>query len=37
MNFPLLVRLLRAASTLIVTYGDLLPNEVSKAMDETET
>ncbi|CAM9634899.1 unnamed protein product, partial [Ectocarpus sp. 8 AP-2014] len=27
MDFPLLVRLLRAASTLTVTYGDLLPNE----------
>ncbi|CAM9392659.1 unnamed protein product, partial [Scytosiphon promiscuus] len=27
MNFPLLVRLLKAASTLTVTYGDLLPNE----------
>lgn len=28
MKFPLLVRLLRAASTLVVNYGDLLPNEV---------
>lgn len=28
MEFPLLVRLLRAASTLCVGYGDLLPGEV---------
>lgn len=28
MNFPLLVRLLKAASTLTVNYGDLLPDEV---------
>ncbi|CAM9572160.1 unnamed protein product, partial [Laminaria digitata] len=27
MKFPLVVRLLRAASTLVVNYGDLLPNE----------
>lgn len=32
MNFPLLVRLLRAASTLVVIYGDLLPIEARTIM-----
>lgn len=32
MGFPLLVRVVRCAATLAVTYGDLLPKEVSECL-----